>query len=258
MKEKTNTELKEEIADLKIRSLEVYEQNNILKHSPEVAKKMAIMEYDLKIAEKFSRSKAFPDAAPEQIYTLIKAGEEMNLSPIVSLNMLYVVNGHIGPYGDKMLGYILSKGYRVKYTEESDEGVTVEIYKIGESYIEKASIDDEVLKKSKAIKFAAKHKLRFHAIRMIASFHLPHLFMGCSDGFSEDYKEYERTTIQDKNGNIIKQVTDINISEILEAAKDIDELEDIKSKYKAEITKDIILLTAYGDIKKEMLKSEMI
>jgi len=254
-KDQRITELEKELAQTKTRALKVYEQNTMLKASDVVNEKKALLDYELQVAGQFSKSGAFPAMSPEQCYTLMKAGEEMGLAPIVALNMLYVVNGKIGPYGDKMLGYILSKGYKVKYAEESNDAVTVTIYNDSESYTETANANEQILKTSKALKFARGNKLRFHAIRKIASFHLPHLFMGCGDSFSQDYPEWaegEQTKLRDADGNTLIPVSNEEILEKINQAETIQELDAIKTEHKAIITKDINLVSKLGQRKQQV------
>lgn len=273
-KDQMIAKLEKEKASLTNRSLAVHQKNEMLMSSEVIQQKMAMLEYEdklmesqLKIAKRFSDSKAFPTASPEQIYTLIKAGEEMGLKPIVALNLLYVVNGHINPYGDKMLGYILQQGYRVEYVNEDETVVTVRIYKLDfdgnviEEYIETASIQDQIIKKSMvkgAASFALKNKLRFHAIRMIASFHLPHLFMGCGDNFSPDFeswKEGETMKIKDESGNTIQLVDDLDLKSQIESAPDLETLELIELNNKSIIIKSVILVSAVG-ARKKFLQSQ--
>jgi len=158
----------------------VYEENQQLTASPEIAAEIAKMDYQLKMAAQFSKSGAFPKMSPEQIYTVMKSGEEMGLKPIEALQTLYVVNGSIKPYGDKMIAMLRKKGYKIEYVSEDNTHCLVRIFNKDETYSETARADDPVLRNSKAMKFAPKQKLRFHAVRQIVSFHLPHLFFPVS------------------------------------------------------------------------------
>lgn len=270
-KDQKIAQLEKEKASLTNRSLAVHQKNEMLMSSEDVQQKMAMLEYEdkkinmqLKRAAQFAASKAFPTATPEQCLVLMQAGEEMGLSPIVSMNLLYVVNGHINPYGDKMLGYILSKGYKVEYKDEvtnhqnknEESKVTVRIYNETESYEETASSKDQIIIKSLvkgAASFALKNKLRFHAIRMIASFHLPHLFMGCGDNFSPDFDKWaegETMKIKTKEGNTVVVISDEDILSRINDASDQDELDELMASHKAAITKDINLVSAFGAKKK--------
>ena len=272
-KDQRIAQLEKEKASLTNRTLLVHEKNQALMSSEILQQKLAMLEFEdrkmqmqLKQAERFAASKAFPSNTPEQCYVLMQAGEEMGVSPIVALNMLYIVNGHINPYGDKMLGYILSKGYKVEYSNETihykDKSrlseVTVRVFNDnGEDYTETAKSTDQIIIKSLikgAASFALKNKLRFHAIRMIASFHLPHLFMGCGDNFTPDFeqwKENESTKLKDKDGNTIVVIKNKELVALIENAKSNEELLMIHDNHKSEISKDINLVSLLGKKKKE-------
>lgn len=269
-KDKKILELDKRITSMTNRALAVHAKNEQLMASPELAQRKAELEFDLAEAERFSRSKAFPSVSPEQIYTLIQAGKEMESSPIVSLNMLYVVNGHIRPYGDKMLGYILRHGFDVEYKNEVTNHmnmnvvseVTVRIFNDTQEYIETAKSTDQIIIKSLkknekgqggAASFALKNKLRFHAIRMIASFHLPHLFMGCSDAFSVDFeswKEGQSMQIKDKTGKTILVIEDEEMEEMIANTKDEEALDKLMAEQKNRITKSMFLTSACGSRRK--------
>lgn len=233
------------------KGLEVHEKNQLLMSSKEIAEMQAQFDFEMKTAKTLCDAKAFPVSSPEQAYVIMKAGQEMGLSPIVSLNMLAIINGHISAWGDKRLGYILSKGYKVEYLNETDTQVTVRIYNDKESYEETATDQDQVIKDKKAIGFAKKNKLRFHAIGMIASFKLPHLFMGIGDTFTKEYLEAQETkedaTIK---GKVEVGITGEEVTRLMSEARDIQELEDIYKEHQKMITKNIKLLSAYGGFKK--------
>lgn len=228
------SKLKEEIASLKVRSLKVHEKNQQLIASPEMALKIAEMDYHLKMADQFIKSKAFPNMTPEQAYTLIKAGQEMGMKEVESLQTLYIVNGAIKPYGDKMVGRILKHGYKIQYKDETKTSVTVRIYneEIGFDETETVKADEQVLQNSKAMKFASKNKLRFHAVRMFASFHLAHLFLSITDTFTPDFQAWD-----EENKNQLRlDVVDFEkekkrlLDHILEAEKNssIDTLQQVR------------------------------
>lgn len=221
-------ELEKELIGVKNRALKVHEKNEMLMSSPDISQKIALMDYELKIAKQFADSKAFPSFSPEQIYTIIQAGKEFGISPVVSLNMLYIVNGSIKFYGDKMIGYILMKGYRIRYENETDSQVTAIIFNEVESYSETAKDTDQIIQKSKAAGFAKKNKLRFHAVRMIASFHLPHLFMGVSDVFNPEYTEWKEENKPLSIEEINQREEDKRTLEFIEKAKTDEELETIE------------------------------
>lgn len=185
-------ELESEKNNLTARALKVHEKNTMLQASPEIAMQVAEMDFQIKMAQQFIASKAFPNMTPEQAFTIIKAGQEMGLKPLEAMNTLYIVNGAIKPYGDKMVAILLKNGYRIKYLNETDESLDVRVYNDnGFDETEHVSANDPILKNSRAMKFAKKNKMRFHGVRMIASFHLSHLFGSVTDEFTGDYRDWE-------------------------------------------------------------------
>lgn len=201
--EKQLVEKDKEINRMTARGLKVYEENKRLTSSPEIASKFAEMEYQLAMADKFIKSGAFPKMTPEQAYTIMKAGKEMGLSEVQSLNSLYCVNGSINLYGKAMVSKLTSNGYLVNYKDETPEQVVVEVTTPkGVVLEEKATIKDQIIVKSNATKISMKNKLRFHGVRMILNFRVPHLIEGVSDMFNEyvDHKpkDSSTTTISDR------------------------------------------------------------
>lgn len=215
------------------RSLKVVEENNMYKASPQLAAQMAEMEFHLKMAEKFIASKAFnPNMTPEQAYVIIKAGSEMGMKPVESMQALYCVNGAVKYWGDKMAAKITSQGYKIEYLNESPNGVTVKITNSdGFEAIEKVTDQDQIIQRSKAAGFAKKNKMRFHGIRMIASFHLPHLFSSVQDEFTSEFHEWESAQPQQqlKSGIDLHQIDQSKERERvllhIEKAKSMKELE---------------------------------
>lgn len=187
--------VKEQQANLSTnaRALRVHEENQMYKASPELALQMAEMDFQLKVAQKFIDSKAFKAANAEQAYVIIKAGAEMGMKPVEAMQALYCVNGSVKIYGDKMVSRITQAGYKLEYLNESEKGVMVKVTnKDGFEATEVVSANDPVLMKSNAYKFAPKNKMRFHGVRMIASFHLPHLFTSVADEFTADFEEHQQ------------------------------------------------------------------
>jgi hypothetical protein len=196
-------------ASLTIKALKVHEENQMYKASPALAEQMAEMDFQLKMAERFIASKAFKATNAEQAYVIIKAGAEMGMKPVEAMQALYCVNGSVKIYGDKMVSRITKAGYKIEYLNESEQGVTVKVTnKEGFEAIEIVTANDPTLQKSNAYKFAPKNKMRFHAIRLIASFHLPHLFGSVQDEFTQDFTEWSEANPQAqlKSGIDLKQI----------------------------------------------------
>ena len=247
------------------RAMKVHEQNELMKSSSELVELQARLDYDMKIATMYA---TFKKVDPITAYITIKAGEEMGLKPITSMNMLYTVNGQTKAHGDKMVGYVISKGYKVDYLNEvDDKEVTVAIFKLDdngkevERYEETAKITDKIIqislaKKGSVAEFAPKNKLRFHGVRMICSFYLAHLFMGVSDEFTNDYKEFKQGQVtKNEDGTITVDAAHVEIldehHEAIMNFENEDELDDYYADNKKAITKNIKLLSLYGKRKGE-------
>lgn len=145
---------------------------------------------DLDLCKRIAGSGAFGKTTAEEAYVKIKAGEEMGLSAIESMQTFCIIRGVLLPYGDKMASLLTRRGYVLEYLNESKESVTVRCSKGNEVYEETATSKDDFVNKSEAYKFAPKNKLRYHGIRMILSFRLPHLVSSVADLFSNDYAEW--------------------------------------------------------------------
>lgn len=197
MSEKSNKELMAEIDQLNEqlgryteRALQIKQDIEMFKSLPESIKtQYAINKFQMQQARQFIASKAFPNITPEQAFVIIKAGEEMGLPPIEALNSLYIVNGQIAFYGKGLVNRLTREGYKIEYLNESEKGVDVRVY--GEEFdvIEKVRRTDQAFKTSKAIRFAEKEKMRYHGVRMVVKFHLPHL--ATSAGVGDEFIEIE-------------------------------------------------------------------
>lgn len=246
----TNEELnkaKNEIVNIKSRALKVHEENQLLQFSPQYAEQAAEMKFHLAMAKQFTASGAFPKYNPEQIYTLIKAGSEMNMKPLESLSSLYIVNGKIEPYGKGMLAILTKNGYRIKYSNETATSCTVTVTGTDFEGTETVTTDDPVLKRSKAMNIAPKNKLRFHAIRMLLNFQLPHLIASSADLFENDAV----TANQDANGNTMVVISNEELLNQIDYAESLVVLNRIHEENKAVISKDINLVAALGKAKKK-------
>ena len=176
----------------------------------------------------------------------MKAGTEMGMKPIQALNTLYIVKGKIEPYGKGMVAIITEKGGRVKYLDETKDKCTVCVTYQGEEYSETVTSSDPIIQNSKAAKISMRNKLRFHGVRMILNFQLPHLISSTSDLF-EGYHEEAST---DDNGNTLIVVSNEDVLHKIKSSSSLEELQGVFEEHKKTITKDINLLSSYGEAKK--------
>lgn len=174
------------------RAMKVFEENKLMQASPELATQMAEMELHLRMAKQFTASGAFPKMTPEQCYTVMKAGAEMGMKPVEALNSLYIVNGAIKPHGKAMPARIKQFGYKIEYLNETEKGCDVRVWKEDEGFdvTEHVDANDPILKQqSQFMKVHPKYKMRYHGLRAIINFHLPHLFGSASDMFAEPVQQ---------------------------------------------------------------------
>lgn len=221
------------------RGLKVHEENQMLKASEEVATKKAMMDYELKMCEQFIKSGAFKVSNAEQAYTVIQAGKEMNLSAVESLNTLYIVNGTIAPYGAGMISLLTRQGYKVEYLDETLESCRVRVTRENEMYEEvatKKEVNSFSDRGSKAYGFAPKHKLRFHGVRQIITFHLPHLFRGLGNQYDIEFKEQQgininRTEFNKQRNRILEHINNSQTLSELEMVEDLYEGHELVDEY---------------------------
>lgn len=213
-------EKERELTSMRSRAVKVYEENALMKSNDKTAAQRADMQYMLDMADRFIKSGAFNVKNAEQAYTIMKAGREMGLGEVESLNALYIVNGTINFYGKHMLARLTKFGYRTQFLDETANGVTVRVYNEDKSFdvTEKVTDRDQILLKSKAMTFAKKNKMRYHGIRMIINFHLAHHFGSVSDLLEEDYRAAEEQGLQDyETQQAIDKINAFETSEELEA-----------------------------------------
>jgi hypothetical protein len=175
-KDKQILDLESKNNSLTAKSLKLYEENQMIKSSEAIAMKKAELDYQLQVAKIMIESKAFPNVSPQQAVVLMKAGLELELTEMEAMTDLYIVNGSIQFHSKGLVKRLTSKGYKIRYFDETDKGVMVEVLcPNGEVYTEIVKDTDQILTKSKAMSFAKKNKMRYHGVRMIANFYLPHL-----------------------------------------------------------------------------------
>lgn len=231
-----------EINKLKAENLELRERLMDMSTAG-MAEQSADLNFQLKMARQLIASKAFPNMTPEQAFVILQAGKEMGMQPMESIKKLYIVNGAVGFHSSGMVEQLTKAGAFVDYENETENGVTVVVEYMGREYREKVTDKDQILLKSKAMTFAKKNKMRYHGIRMILSTRLPHLSGSVSVWEPDDLeaaKEMQKPDYFDVIVGLIKE------------AKTIDELKEVHSNHKSQITKSIDLLKVFGDRKREL------
>jgi len=90
------------------------------------------------IAKDFLASDALPTSLKNenQVLVAIQAGMEMGMRPYESVKSLYFVNGQLNIWGSALVRRLREHGWRIKYSNETDDGVTATVSKGDEEYIE--------------------------------------------------------------------------------------------------------------------------
>lgn len=199
-----NNRLMQEKNQMASRALKVHEENKLMQANPALAAKMAEMEYHLKMAQQFVASGAFPKMTPEQAYTVMKAGAEMGMKEVEALNSLYIVNGQINPHGKAMPARIKQAGYNIEYLNETPQGCDVRVWnEDGFDVTEHVDANDPILKQqSRFMKIHPRYKMRYHGLRCIINFHLPHIYGSASDMFAQPVQQL----VEQGNGFRISEV----------------------------------------------------
>lgn len=98
--------------------------------NPEVYVQMKILAND------FISSKAIPQCwqSAAQVLVGLQTGLEMGMTPMESMNSLYVVNGAVNIWGKATTKRLRIHGYKIKYTNETPEQVTASLTKGDEKY----------------------------------------------------------------------------------------------------------------------------
>jgi len=190
-----------------------------------------------KMAEAFAKSGAFGRDVPNGYVALakIQAGLEMGLPPMEAMNSLYIVNGHIGPYGAAQSKMLRKKGWALKYEDKEDEkgnpvACTVTVSKDGEvhTYTAKAS----ELTKSNAFKIAPKNKLRWHGLGQIIRFEIPEVTDAGMMYLAEELEDLEPAKMQVSNvvgADAEPQLSATDWMKKINESQDMQELNSIKS-----------------------------
>lgn len=180
----------------------------------------------LTMANQFAKSGALPRALDnaEKVFVVLQTGFEMGLTPMESMNSLYIVNGSIKPYGTFWGKKLKENGWKIKYNDKEDEqGNPIEchvvITKGGETH--EFTAKKSQLKKSTAMGFAPMEKLRFHALSRIVQFEVPEI-MPAGLSFTEEDEPQTITVTPTANGTTsgfqkAQQKYEQKTEEILEA-----------------------------------------
>ena len=186
--------------------------------NPEVYVQMKILAND------FIASKAIPTCwqSSAQVLVGLQTGLEMGMTPMESMNSLYVVNGAVNIWGKAITKRIRDHGYTIEYTNEDEAQVTATVTKDDERYTETfrfADAEESGYTKDKYGGYKVgwkpgqnrKMKLRYGALNTLIKTYIPEV-MGSAVGIAELENDL-REPIE------VKAVVDEDIDEIAEAYK---------------------------------------
>lgn len=155
------------------------------------------------LAQDFIDSKAIPACwtSSAQVLVGLQAGLEMGMSPMESMNSLYVVNGAVNVWGKATTRRIKEHGWSIEYTDETQETCTATVKRGREKYTETFTFSDADLSgytrdSSGRLKIGwregmnRRKKLRYGVLAFIISTHIPEV-LGSSVGIVEVSDDYD-------------------------------------------------------------------
>lgn len=145
----------------------------------------------MKMANEFVKSGAFGVDCKTAQAALVKmqTGAEMGMPPMEAMNSLYIINGHVTIFGMATAKRIRQAGWKIEYLNESDEAVTVRVTKDAEIHEYTATLKEVNKLNSRAVKFAQKDKLRWHALGRILRFYIPEVLGGAVSYLREELED---------------------------------------------------------------------
>lgn len=152
----------------------------------------------IKYADYLCKSEALPPTYKNasNVLVALQTGKEMGLQPMQSLRMLYIVNGNIKPWGTAYPFFLKKAGYTINIGKHDKTICEVTVNKGEETYSYTATIAD-VKRDSKALGFAPKEKLYFHACSRIINYYLPEIMAGMNfDNQVDDFQEIKQAKVE--------------------------------------------------------------
>ena len=232
------------------------DQKQIVLQDTDVYLQKERIKQQLELAQIFFEARCFSSDVknPAQAFVKIQAGAELGMPPMEAMNSLYIVNGQITIYGMALTKRLREHGWKIEFSDESDKAVTATISKNGEKYSYTATIEELKKLGSRAVQFAPKDKLKWHAISRLVRFHVPEVTKGIIKYIKEEIEdlpmeedksladmvvEYAGESITEKIKNKLEGKTD---EEKLEALNKIsDKKIEAFDKIPAETAKKILI-----------------
>lgn len=138
--------------------------------------------------------------------SVIMAGAELGISPMVSIRMIYLVEGKVGLAAELMLALIIRAGVRFKWIEKTSEKATIWLHRAGYEPHEHTFTYEEAKKAELTGKFNwkgyAPAMLRARAISAAARAYCPDITNGCysreeMEDLAEDLRAAPASSLED-------------------------------------------------------------
>lgn len=187
------------------------------------------------LANDFIASRAIPSVweTPQQVLVGLQTGVEMGMKPMEAMNSLYPVNGAINVWGKATTRRLTEHGWKIQYSDESQESCTATVSRGDESYTETFTFADAeasgyTKQKNKysgqmELKIGWKpgmnrrKKLRYGVLSLIISTYIPEV-LGSAVGIVEVSDDYDLGT--NKQPAHIEASTITDIAEAVKNASD--------------------------------------
>jgi len=179
------------------------------------------------LAQDFIKSRAIPAVweTAEQVLVGLQTGAEMGMKPMEAMNSLYPVNGAINVWGKATTRRLKEHGWKIEYSNESQESCTATVSKDNESYTETYTFKEaqesgyttQFNKFTKVTELKVgwkpgmnrRKKLRYGVLSLIISTEIPEV-LGSAMGIVEVSDDYDLGTNKDPAvldaGDKVKQI----------------------------------------------------
>ena len=157
---------------------------------------------------------------PEQLVVKLQAGYELGMTPVESLNSLYIVSGRVTIWGSALIKRLRLAGWNVSYQDETPEQCKITVRK-GDEFIEdtflfKDAQDSGYTSGQSGLKIGwklgqnRKLKMRYGAASQLIKTYLPEV-LGTIAGVKEvDEDAPQPETIESKKAKLLEKLDENN------------------------------------------------
>jgi len=158
---------------------------------------------------------------PEQLVVKLQAGFELGMTPVESLNSLYIVNGRVTIWGSALIKRLRVFGWSVSYKDETPDKCTITVRKcddfIEDTFTFKDAQDSGYTSGQSGLKIGwklgqnRKLKMRYGAASQLAKTYLPEV-LGAIVGIKEIDEDAPNPveSIEDKKTKLLEKLNEDN------------------------------------------------